>query len=44
MLQVSLQQSRPTKLDVELRCEKGEVLALVGPSGAGKSTVLRCIA
>ena len=44
MLQVSLQQTRPTTLDVELRCEKGEVLALVGPSGAGKSTVLRCIA
>ena len=44
MLQVSLQQTRPITLDVELCCEKGEVLALVGPSGAGKSTVLRCIA
>jgi molybdate transport system ATP-binding protein len=44
MLRVSLQQLRPTKLDVELSCENGEVLALVGPSGAGKSTVLRCIA
>jgi len=44
MLQVKLQQTLPTTLDVELHCEKGEVLALVGPSGAGKSTVLRCIA
>ncbi|NOQ94367.1 MAG: ATP-binding cassette domain-containing protein [Methylophaga sp.] len=44
MLKVTLQQIRPTVLDVELNCEKGEVLALVGPSGAGKSTVLRCIA
>jgi len=44
MLQVNLQQIRPTTLDVTLNCEKGEVLALVGPSGAGKSTVLRCIA
>jgi len=44
MLQVNLQQTLPTTLDVELNCEKGEVLALVGPSGAGKSTVLRCIA
>jgi len=44
MLHVTLQQTKPTTLDVELSCEKGEVLALVGPSGAGKSTVLRCIA
>ncbi|MDC9724435.1 MAG: ABC transporter ATP-binding protein [Gammaproteobacteria bacterium] len=44
MLKVKLQQTRPALLDVELSCEKGEVLALVGPSGAGKSTVLRCIA
>ena len=44
MLQVKLHQTRPTTLDVDLNCEKGEVLALVGPSGAGKSSVLRCIA
>jgi len=44
MLHLKIQQTRPTTLDVELSCEKGEVLALVGPSGAGKSTVLRCIA
>lgn len=44
MLHLKIQQTRPSSLDVELSCEKGEVLALVGPSGAGKSTVLRCIA
>jgi len=44
MLKVRLQQSHPIALDVELHCERGEILALVGPSGAGKSTVLRCIA
>lgn len=44
MLTVKLQQTQPIMLDVDLYCEKGEILALVGPSGAGKSTVLRCIA
>ena len=44
MLKVRLQQSLPIALDVDLHCDKGEILALVGPSGAGKSTVLRCIA
>ncbi|MDH5357191.1 MAG: ABC transporter ATP-binding protein [Gammaproteobacteria bacterium] len=44
MLQISLQQTRPSTLEVELSCQSGELLALVGPSGAGKSTVLRCIA
>jgi len=44
MLTVKLQQLSPIPLDVEMGCNKGEVLALVGPSGAGKSTVLRCIA
>lgn len=44
MLKVRLEQSLPMTLDVDLSCDKGEVLALVGPSGAGKSTVLRCIA
>jgi len=44
MLELNLQQSYPNQLNVNLRCEAGEVLALVGPSGAGKSSVLRCIA
>ncbi len=43
-LHVSLKQSTPIALDVELVCEPGEMLALVGPSGSGKSTVLRTIA
>ena len=44
MLKLTIQQTRPIPLDVDLHCEKGEVLALVGPSGAGKTSVLRCIA
>jgi molybdate transport system ATP-binding protein len=44
MLKVTLQQSTPIQLDVDVSCDSGETLALVGPSGAGKSTVLRCIA
>lgn len=43
-LTVSLQQTSPIPLAVELHCAPGELLALVGPSGSGKSTVLRCIA
>lgn len=44
MLKLNIQQHSPISLDVNLQCDKGEVLALVGPSGAGKSTVLRAIA
>ena len=29
--------------DANLRCERGEVTALVGDNGAGKSTLIRCI-
>ena len=44
MLKVNISTNAPIKLDVDLLCKDGELLALVGPSGAGKSTVLRCIA
>ncbi len=38
-----LRQQYPIPLNAELRCDPGEVLALVGPSGSGKTTLLRCI-
>jgi len=43
-LSVSLHQSAPIPLEVELQCARGELLALIGPSGSGKTTVLRTIA
>ena len=32
------------KVDVELRAERGSIVALLGPNGAGKSTVVRALA
>jgi molybdate transport system ATP-binding protein len=43
-LSVSLTQTGPIPLGVELACAPGEVLGVVGPSGAGKTTLLRAIA
>ena len=43
-VRVSLSQSHPIPLDVEIECRAGELLALVGPSGSGKSTILRTMA
>ena len=44
MLQVSLQNSGPIRLNAEFGCAPGELLALVGPSGSGKTSVLRAMA
>lgn len=37
-------QALPMPLHSSLRCEAGELLALVGPSGAGKTSMLRVLA
>ena len=43
-LDVQLAQTQPMPLSGSLRCEAGQLLALVGPSGAGKTSVLRVVA
>jgi len=44
VLEVQISNRVPMRLDAELACEAGELLALVGPSGSGKTSVLRAIA
>ncbi len=43
-LEVEVEQSSPMLLSGSLRCEAGELLALVGPSGAGKTSLIRVLA
>jgi len=43
-LVVEVEQALPMPLSGSLRCEAGELLALVGPSGAGKTSLLRMLA
>lgn len=43
-LSVEVEQTHPMPLAGSLRCEPGELLALVGPSGAGKTSMMRVLA
>lgn len=43
-LTVEVEQALPMPLRGNLRCEAGELLALVGPSGAGKTSLMRVLA
>jgi molybdate transport system ATP-binding protein len=43
-LAVEVEQASPMPLSGSLRCEAGELLALVGPSGAGKTSLIRMLA
>ena len=43
-IEITLKQALPIPLSVKLKCQAGELLALVGPSGSGKTTILRAIA
>lgn len=43
-LELAVEQTTPMPLSGSLRCEAGELTALVGPSGAGKTSMLRVMA
>ena len=43
-LVVEIEQTSPMPLQGSLRCDAGELLALVGPSGAGKTSLVRVLA
>ena len=43
-LELTVEQTTPMPLSGSLRCEAGELTALVGPSGAGKTSMLRVMA
>ncbi len=43
-LQVDIGQTHPMPLRGHVRCDAGQMLALVGPSGAGKTSLLRVMA
>ncbi len=43
-LVLEIEQRQPMPLSGSLRCEPGELLALVGPSGAGKTSLMRTLA
>jgi len=43
-LEVEVEQTHPMPLHGSLRCDAGELLALVGPSGAGKTSLMRLLA
>ena len=43
-LVVDIEQTSPMPLRASLRCDAGELLALVGPSGAGKTSLMRVLA
>jgi molybdate transport system ATP-binding protein len=43
-LELTVEQTQPMPLSGSLRCEAGELTALVGPSGAGKTSMLRVMA
>ena len=43
-LSVDVRQAGPIPLNVQLSCDRNELIVLVGPSGSGKTTLLRSIA